>query len=358
MALTYITQALERVAGQAPSQFGFGVNNGRAQLLVKVPQAYLEPALRECLGYTVPNGTGLERGLPIAHPQFPWLFCERVSNAQGIQFRSKDAASSTINGVSVQLEADTLPNYARYENYELALEFVPRPYAVCKDSTIQEQEISWYDIDDTVAQKFKVKTEWWRYLEIDTQPGGEYITATQGSFNFKMDANPSGFTLKDAGIKEGLLKRYLSARTILFRWYEVPYSFVTSKNSYFDLYGGRINQTEFYGYPAGSLLMKTPARVLRTYTKPFPEFVPWNGAFLPTQQKLCDLEFEMIFVNRTLAQAYTPGAGETANGIVGGHNLVACHIDNKFYYGLNSQTKRPIYPSVPFEIFFRNPDAT
>lgn len=359
MAFTNLTNAVERIAGQSLSQAGFGVDGGRAQMLLKIPHDYLEPALKEALGYTTVSGIGLQRDLPLAHPQFPWLFCDRISNTQGVQFRNKQDANDNIGGVDVELEAEPFPYYARYQNYELALEFLPRPYAIVKDSQLQRQTVTWYDINTNPAGaglSFEVQTEWWRYLELDVQPAGEYLTAGQGAFLFRMNSNPSGFTLKDTGIPSGQLKLYVSSKAVKLRWYQVPFSFVTSTNSYFDKYSGRVNYQDFYGFPKGTLLLNN-VEVLKTYTQPFPEFVPWNGAFLPTQQKLCDLQFNCIYRNPTLAQAYTPGATESKNNIVGGHNLIPCHIDNQFYYGTNENNKLAIYPSVPFEIFFRNPDA-
>jgi hypothetical protein len=358
MPFTNLTNAVERISGVSPSPFGFGVENGRAQMLLKIPADYLLPAMREALGYTTVSGIGLERSLPLAHPMFPWLFCERISNGQGVQFKDKRSSTGEENGVTVDLEADPFPYYARYESYELALEFLPRPYAVVTDQQLQRKTIQWWDIDTPAANplSFDVQTEWWRYLELDQQPAGDYITAAQGAFLFRMDSNPTGFTLQNVGIPTGQLKLYISAKAVKFRWYQVPFAWVISANSYFDKYTGRVNQYEFYNYPKGTLLLNS-VEVMRVYTQPFPEFVPYNGAFLPSQQKLCDLQFNCVYRNPTLAKAYTPGGSESKNNIIGGHNLIPCHVDNKFYYGTNENNNLAIYPSVPFEIFFRNPDA-
>lgn len=358
MAFTNLKNAVERISGQSPSQAGFGIDGGRAQMLLKIPQNYLEPALREALGYCTISGIGLQRDLPLAHPQFPWLFCERISNAQGVSFDKKQDSNNTIDGVDVELEAEPFPFYARYKHYEMALEFLPRPYAVVKDSQLQRQTIQWWDINTAAASplSFEVQTEWWRFVELDVQPAGDYLTAAQGAFLFRMNSNPSGFTLQNTAIPSGALKLYVSTKSVKFRWYQVPFSFITSGNSYFDQYAGRVNQYDFYGYPKGTLLMNN-VEVLKVYTQPFPQFVEYNGAFLPTQQKLCDLQLNCTFRDPPLAQAYTPGGTESKNNIVAGHNLIPCHIDNKFYYGTNENNKLAIYPSVPFEIFFRNPDA-
>lgn len=359
MALEEIKAAKERINGRSISTAGFGIDGGRAQMVVKVESDKLENATYQCLGNAVPSGVGINRTLPIAHPQYPWMFCERISSIDGIQFKEKLGPNDTINGLPVQLEGDTLSNYARYDTYELTLEFLPRPYALLKDNQLSDELTAWWDITDTLIlpQIFGNKTEYWRFTELKEVPAGEYLTAQQGMFQFRMDSNPSGLNLKDQAVGMGQLRLFVNSRGIQFIWHQVPYSFVLSGNSYFDRYSGRVNQFDWYGFPKGTLLL-TSVDVLRVYTPPFPEFVPFNGSYFPSQAKLCDLQFNMIFKNPPIGQPYTYNPlTDNPNNVAAGHNLVPSSLTGKYYYATNQQTGLAIYPSVPFNLFFRNPDA-
>ena len=357
--LEEIKAAKERINGRSISTAGFGIDGGRAQMTVKVLSEKLEAATYQCLGNATPSGVSINRTLPIAHPQFPWMFCERISNIEGIQFQEKVGPNDSINGIPVQLEADTLSNYARYHTYELTLEFLPRPYALLKDNQLIDETTAWWDTTNTLLlpQFFTSRSEYYRYTELKEVPAGEYLTAQQGMFQFRMDANPAGLNLKDQAVGMGQLRLYVNSRGIQLIWSQVPYSFVLSGNSYFDRYGGRVNQQDWYGFAKGTLLM-TSVDVLRVYTPPFPEFVPFNGSFFPSQQKLCDLQFNLVYKNPPIGQAYTYNPlTDNPNNVAAGHNLVPSSLTGKYYYATNQQTGLAIYPSVPFNLFFRNPDA-
>ena len=359
MPLDQIKAAKERINGRSISTAGFGIDGGRAQMVVKVLSDDLENATSQCLGSAVPSGVNIDRTLPVAHPQYPWLFCERISSIDGVQFKEKVGPNDTINGLPVQLEGDTLSNYARYDTYELTLEFLPRPYALLKNNQLSDETTAWWDIDDSLLtpQFFSNKTEYWRYTELKEVPTGEYLTAQQGMFQFRMDANPAGLNLKDQAVGMGQLRLYVNSRGVQFVWHQVPYAFALSGNSYFDRYSGRVNQFDWYGFPKGTLLM-TSVDVLRVYTPPFPDFVDFNGSYFPSQQKLCDLQFNMVYKNPPIGQAYTYNPlTDRANNVAAGHNLVPSSLTGKYYYATNQQTGQAIYPSVPFNLFFRNPDA-
>src|SRR2546421_577504 len=79
---------LEKVASLSPGQAGFALDQGRGTLLYDVTNPLqVEDALTDILGTTDYDGPGdgrLSRKLPKAHPFYPWLYAERLSNIQGV----------------------------------------------------------------------------------------------------------------------------------------------------------------------------------------------------------------------------------------------------------------------------------
>lgn len=360
MTLDNINIATERISGRSPSTAGFSMDGGRAQLLLTIAGGDLENGINECLGSVAPEKEGLSRQLPAAHPQYPWLFCERISNVEGIQFEEKlGYEADTGFGFDLEYEAIPLANYARYRAYEMQLEFIPRPYALLRDNQIPFKENSWWDVNDTLLapQFFLSKQEYFRFTEMQVVPAGEYITAAAGAFLYRVNANPAGLNIQNRMVSAAQLRLFVPSTAIRFSWYQVPYSFVLSSNSYFDRYSGRVNQADWYGFPKGTLLLNS-VDTLKVYTPPFPTFTSTTGNFFPSQSKLCDLQFNMTFKNPTLAAAYTPGALEPPGNIPAGHNLVPNGQTNQYYYATSDYTGQAIYPSVPFNLFFRNPDYT
>jgi len=104
----------------------------------------------------------------------------------------------------------------------------------------------------------------------------------------------------------------------------------------------------------------TGVSVLSKFTPPFPDFVKFAGVSVPSQQKLCNLEFTFIFKNYKPGSTYTKeNLTDSNNDIVFGHNLLPNAIDRKYYYAKTKGTVigMPIYPSFPFQLMFRDPDA-
>lgn len=351
MGLNNINRATERIGARSISTAGFSLmEGGRASMRFLVDEIIMEYAANDLLGGAVPLGNGIQRNLPAAHPQYPWLFCERISSIEGLKFKVKYDSSDAI--IDAQLEADAIAYYARYEKYEILADFTTRPYAVLKDSSIPQQQFSYYDDAGAVVANKGYAEEWKRFTEIIYKPAAEYLTAVAGQLAWKMNANPGVLVWQNKPVLGGQLRQLVRSVNIEFKWYCVPYSFVLSNNSFLSAGLGRINQTTWNGFAAGSLLF-AGVNVDRVYTPPFPEFILFNGASVPSQQKICDLTLNFVLRNQAPNQAYTV----TNNSHVAyGHNLVLNGGDNNWYYVENINSGLPLYPSYPFQLLFSNPD--
>lgn len=351
-----------RQGTREPGAFRIGDGGGAAVLTGVCLADDLDTILREGMETAIPdNSTGaLARTLPVAHPAFPWLYLKNVDNVVGVSFVEKIDADP-----DGQLDAPVMPYYANYTEYEVTATFEPRPYAVLSDDTIEQYSLTYYGPDDTGTgggETLNGYYEWYRYTEWLRMPAAEYLTADIGQFVF---ANPGGAgdttgpsDRTSAG--KGQTRFLVPSSTWKVNWYRVPYSYVLSTNSYFDGYMGHVNQFEWEGFDPGEALMQA-INVTRVYPPPFPEFDEYEGRSVVSQAKLCDIEFVIHAVERTIATPVTP---LNRSHIAGGHNLVAFAPNGKYYYAENFRANttaagqgKPIYPSVPFDIFFQNPDA-
>lgn len=298
------------------------------------------------------NVTGrIRRTLPIAHPSYPWLFLSSIDNAQGISFTEK--GESDPDGY---LEVPALPYYADYQKYAVQATFNPRPYALIPDEGIQSYTISYYTSTGASATKTAFR-EYWRNTEWLRAPSAEYLTADLGQWKIAGNAvSPIPVDLASAG--RGQIRQLTPSSVYKLNWYKVPYNYVLSDNTYFDRYIGHVNQAAIWGFTAGEALIQA-INVLKVYSPPFPEFTSYGGYEAVSQDKLCDIEFVFLAVRRTAEVAVTT---TNSSHVVGGHNCIVFAPNGKFYYVENNRsgakgTGYPIYPSVPFDLLFQNPDG-
>lgn len=349
MSLNNINRATERIGARSPSTAGFSLmDGGRATMRFIIDEIILEYACNDLLGSAVPVGNGIRRELPAAHPQYPWLFCDRISNIEGLNFVEKYSSADPFFGVA--LEAPALDYYARYEKYEILAEFTSRGYPVLTDSRIPQQQLAYFDDTGAVVANKGYAEEWLRFTEIVYKPSAEFLTAVNGQMIFKTNAAIVG--LQNQPVPGGQTRLLIKSQVLEVKWHCVPYTFIESRNSFIAYGQGRVNQRSWNGFAAGTLLY-FGVNVDRIYTAPFPEFIPFQGATVPKQQKLCDITFQFLLRDQAPAQAYT-----TTNGshIPNGHNLIFNARDGKWYYVENYLSGLPLYPSYPFELLFSNPD--
>ncbi len=325
-------------------------------------------AVKEILGGTRTGGVnfGLTRALPLAHPVFPWLYATDVTEFRGV-------GKNALNASAAQLEAPAIaPKYWRYAKYYVTVTFQSRPYAVLSDNSAGNVVETVVNYDNT-TKHVTAAQEWLRYTDWEPISQPDSVTATQGEMYFRSDALRIPFPGGAFPRYSGMPRMFLNNQLIKFIWYQVPFTYISSTNSYINAFRGKINQLDWFNWSAGELLYldyrikryTPPVPALDQVPNPFAED-PGNKTF--STAKLVDVEFSFLDTVRTTNDTYTPA---NRNWIVKGHNLLPYWIDRKnFHYATtfnkadgaapagSDQTQwYPSWLSVPFSLLFTNPDA-
>ncbi len=282
------------------------------------------------------------------------MFLKTVDNVTGVSFVEKTEADP-----EGYLEVPSLPYYSDYQKYMIQATFTPRPYALLADESIPSYTISYYDETGGSQTKSAYK-EWYRYTEWLRDPSAEYITADHGLYKWAGAAGTGNYPADpdDGSGFRGQIRQLIPSSTWRLNWYKVPYNYTLSDNSYFEKYIGYVNQQAIWGFDAGEILLEA-VKILNVYSPPFPEFTSYTGFDSVSQDKLSDVQFVFKSVNRTAAISATP---TNSNDVVGGHNLNLYAPSKKYYYVEAGRTGskgsgRSIYPSIPMDILFQNPDG-
>lgn len=317
----------------------------------------LPDVITEIIGSSTPKGNGaLIRVLPLAHPQFPWLFAENVA-ISGVSF---DVNGTTSEVYTNGLEAPALPNFAKYLLYRCEITFAPRPYAVLRDTAIEVGKLDWID-DNGVAQNNTWAKEWDRFTDYDEVPAAEFITAQQGQFKFKAQGaagtnNPDGATLP------GQVRIIQRKSGLKIFWYQVPITYLEPNSRHYGYIFqglGHVNQQYWNSYDPGTLLFQGVSH--RRYVPAYPGFVGLGGGGPPaivSPLKLVDLEMTFSRFDPETDPAHQPPAA-VGNNVTGGHNLLPWFgAGGRYHYYVESTlNKKPIYPSFPFQLLFTDPDV-
>lgn len=345
MAVSY----KEQVDSESPAQFGFGPDGGRAVTPYFCSSENLVDSIEDLLGYTETETSGgrLVRHLPRAHPRFPWLFVTALPNAAGLGKFTKVASSGEVLAPAVS-------HGTSYTQYRLQVEFQPRPYAVLPDSKIIPAQLSWTDVDGT-AKVTQYVPEWKRFTVAHHTPGVELITSQQGQMLLRRNDgdDPDEFPFP------GMPTIRLARRAVAMTWFQVPYRYLTSERSVLASFAGHVNQFDWNGFSAGSLLYNG-CGTSRIYTRTFPAFEEGSGAYSPDLMADFVLNFEHV----VREAGSTPPTPANANWVAAGHNLQPWFGDRKFYYATSFDPSNPAdtskwYPayfSKPFEMLFTDPE--
>lgn len=344
-----------------------------------------------------PNGD-LQRTPPMAHPQYRWLYADRISSIKGIGVLRDDPEDPSSPLIGFPTDAAnsyqlTAPSFVVYQKYEVTVEFGPRPYLPISDQamdlleaeypgyyTITGDENIYYQDDGTqqivAGNPYR---EYMRFTNVTSETSAEYMTLKGGSMQFKSDydGNPAG-SLKIDGMEiPGFFgKTLLPKTTIKMTWFDVPYEFVdptndASTNIYQAL--GRVNQNWFYSFGPGELLFVGFSNTQKMRNQ-FDQWDYTSAEYLPQlpQTLLTDVTFNFLYIpiksydKDGNIYPFDPAGEYNANNlsyINAGHNLAMCTA-NKQYYPVVSKDLtgdkappdnlkfKPIYNSYPFELMF------
>lgn len=237
----------------------------RVQVVTGGEAATFRGFVADALGFSFRVGNRLHRQIPHAHPTYPWLFCKRVSNVQGLGYRSR---------TQEEIDAGTFgATYPVYQRTNLTLHYGTLPFDVREDS-----EVHGYPFGG----------EWMRWVEKRASPltefgGSDGTSGERGQFRID-DPNRTNVT----PIKSGATM-HVAKTLIEWRWYCVPEDYLmatgpTLGSATTDAAGfpeniakcvGRVNQLHFAGFPPGTLLMEGPQIQPATQIHPvFSRYIP------------------------------------------------------------------------------------
>lgn len=266
-------------ADHSPDTFAFGLNQTKATMVVRFKEAELATLPKYILGYAElgVGATKLTRFLPMYHPLYSWLYAESFTmNFRGVP------SKQIFNGV-----------YAKYtagDDYpiEAVITFGGRPYWIANDDeVVNEQE---------------------RFIEIIWNPVLDFITNPYNKLIFAETYNGAVTTVNNTGatLQSGSLTRY-ERMEITAIWHQVPEEAIftpegkLSKSITDGI--GRVNLTEFWNYPVGTLLAHAPRIV------PFIAPVATGFGFGPGNlPRIYNVEFKFTYFNPPTDPATQVGA--------------------------------------------------
>lgn len=392
----------EKISGISPGVSSLSIEgDSRATLtyIINGPGIDLDPEnplalfCQQALGDTkinVNNGS-LIRTPPMTHPQFRWLYADRISSIKGMGFERKIPEETNSDLLSWDTNASASwqyipPYYVVYDKYEVVVEFSTKPYLVVSDEVmdnLNEEYPGEYKIDggddiyymDDNTQNIVLEhpiREYKRFSTYTTESSAEYLTMKGGAYKFSSDVEEvNGQTIV------GFYGKTLVPKVVFkLTWFQVPYEFVdptndASTNIYEAL--GRVNQNYFYGFEPGELLFTgfTNTQKIRNQF----DVVSYNLsdlADLPTLESLLytDITFNFLYIPIFSYDVDGDPYPSEPAGIINpdnlsyinaGHNLAMTNVNKRYYPVISEDTspfpepkfrKKPIYNSYPFELIF------
>ncbi len=263
----------------------------------------------------------LSRVLPWVCPYVPWMYAVSVSNVQGVKFKGRSAAFSTINP------------FQTFDRVRMIVTFSTLPYDVISDTRLRDE----FGGDES-----------YRFVEKPWRATAEYISVNQGFFRFAQGAPgpPGGDASLGQRFPLGTAKITVKV-DLEWTWHNVPEAFIFNRqglptnivNGF-----GCVNDSAIWGYPAGTLLC-LPAELT-------PIFQPVNPTLLGHRAFAPPRAWNVKF----LFKFWDPPRGVQGNGSVPptarGHNL-ALWPDDAFFYLIKSQRGDLLFKEYDFARFFQ-----
>lgn len=263
-----------------------------------------------CLGYPRVDGTLLRREPPIRHPLFPSLYATRVLNMRGagpldyfwIESSEPPPPEEEEGGEEGNPPlADTVAQFL-----DLLL-FDPKQVGWWKFKRILF-EVEYTLLPWDIRSDEETAFEYQRNCVIETESDIESYEFQGGSFRFvdlfDGEGKPRPFASTTSAI--------LSKKTYRVTWRDVPSNFLMEDGRFFpkkfDEAVGRVNEVEFLGNAAGTLLCK-PVRMVRKKKAVF--ISEEDGTRKPTVVYDCTFEFSH----------FDPPRPAGATNDIRGHNL-------------------------------------
>lgn len=393
-----------------PGATGFTQSGGTSELTLHIGSQYLHSYILSAVGYaapftdvgavvngnaiTVPEYSGINRALPLGHPRYPFMYCSGVQSVQGSSFQKMVDYSTWSQGELLDVNgshvAPIYPVFPEYTMYDVKMGFSARTYPVLPNSVIASgtTNVTYYPPNQAIPISInQVWPEWLRYTFIKPEPKFETLSAQQGSYYFWVPPNLLGFNPAPVS-QVGQIKIPYPSTRLAVTWFNVPYRFATGDGVYdskgkrsgktvFEYAAYTVNQNDFLGKPAGTLLFEG-IQISEPQVAPFPdltEIPAGSGKYGFINNFTCDIT--MYFIHRNPPPAldykllgYSPGGViNSYNNVYAGHNLLPDARNGKYFAGvftkslnaaqqlIDQTTQNTIFPSFPHELLFADPAA-
>lgn len=304
----------------------------------------------------------IDRVLPPVHNFRPELSASAVKSFVG---KGTNTAADSTEILGLPETSFTFPNW---EQYEAKVEYTKRPYFLLANEDVAvKADLDYWPVNGSSYGPIIYAEEWTRFTQTTRAPLNDTASATFGMMRFCTDSNlaPGG----DPGGQFGQqVYIYLQNQAVEMNWFLVPYRYVLDLTigglvyrSYLNRFVNTVNQYDWNGFPAGSLLYlgATPT-----------PYIPSNptsrqqqdalGAGL-SQNLLCNLKLKFVYTGRvgTDVPAADNPLFTNRNNIAAGHNLFANFADRRFYYvasaAADPANRRAAFQSFPFQLLFTDP---
>lgn len=400
----------EKISGISPGVSSISVDGESRATLVYIvngpvnnadTQNPLDVFCQKLLGSTsidTANGS-LIRTPPMTHPQYRWLYADRVSSIKGIGPKriNPDDNQSDLFGFNTDPTLSwqyVPPYYSVYEKYEVVVEFSSRPYVAIDNNTMDLLEIKdpglykitsdetggipdnlyYKDDGSEVTITGTPYREYRRFVSYTTETSAEYLAFKSGAYMFDSDVEE----IKNVPIPGFYGKILIPKVVVKLTWHMVPYYFIDPKSTegtnVFEALG-RVNQKQFFGFDPGELLFTGFTNV----PKPKAQFtdVDYNLASvselgIPNINEIMnvDITFNFLYIpvfSYNVAGGKYPSSpsgsinSENKSYINAGHNLGPANYNKKYYPVISKDPtpppeekfrKSPVYASYPFELMF------
>ncbi|MBP3956473.1 hypothetical protein J8F10_14425 [Gemmata sp. G18] len=310
----------------------------------------LEPKV---VGSGTNNAGKIDRTLPPVHPFRPELSAAGVTGMVGV--------GQQFPGTSVQVfglppVTDQFPLYAQYD---YKVRFAKRPYFLLPNEKINVTNGTYFKPDGT-SVSYLYADEWRRFTSTTRVPSNDFANATTGMMTFRTDtaADPDSFPYPNTVFMS------LQNSVIEITWYQVPYRYLLdfgTQRSYLTRFVSTVNQSDWNGYAAGSLLYlgATPT----SYLPASPKIQKLLNALAVglDQNLLCNVKLRFLHTARvgTDVPQSSHALLTNKNNVAAGHNCLPNFADRKFYYavgeGATEPVKKATFESFPFQLFFTDP---
>lgn len=305
-------------------------------------------------------GGRIDRVLPPVHMFRPELSATAVKSFVG---KGVVVPEDSVEILGLLPVTDPFPTY---EQYEAKVEYTKRPYFLLANEDVAlKNDLNYWPADGSSYGPFWYTEEWTRFTQTTRTPLADTASATYG-----MSTIRTGSGLTPDGAQYGnTVYLYLQNQAVEMNWFLVPYRYVLDLSiggrlyrSYLNRFVNCVNQYDWNGYPAGSLLYMGATPV---------PFIPSNptarqqedalGVGL-SQNLLCNLKLRFVYTARAgtdVPNYNTHPLFTNKNNIPAGHNLLPNFADRTFRYsvgpGATDAAKRASFQSFPFQLLFTDP---